>query len=201
MSNPKTLLAMSGASLEPAKLADAALVLIDCQAEYVSGVLTLPDVAPALKEAARVLARARDAKAPVIHVVHHGRPGGGVFDPEGPSSEIAPEVAANAGEEIVIKALPNSFAGTNLAEILAATGKKGIILVGFMTHMCISATARAAVDHGLRCTIVSSATATRDLPGADGQGVVSAQDIQRVELAALADRFAIIAGTADDLGV
>ena len=200
MSNPKTLLAMAGAPLEPAKLTDAALVLIDCQAEYVSGVLALPDVAPALKEAARVLARARDAGAPVIHVVHHGKPGGGVFDPEGPSSEIAPEVAAIAGEEIVIKALPNSFAGTNLAEVLAATGKNEIILVGFMTHMCISATARAAVDHGLRCTIVSSATATRDLPAVDGQGVVSAQDIQRVELAALADRFAIIAGTADDLG-
>ena len=199
MSNPKTLLAMSGAPLEPAKLTEAALVLIDCQAEYVSGVLTLPDVAPALKEAARVLARARDAGTPVIHVVHHGRPGGGVFDPEGPSSEIAPEVAVNAGEEIVIKALPNAFNGTSLAEIIAATGKKEIILVGFMTHMCISATARAAVDHGLRCTIVASATATRDLPGVDGDSVVSAQDIQRVELAALADRFAIIAGTADDL--
>ncbi len=201
MSNPKTLLAMAGAPLEPAKLTDAAVVLIDCQVEYVSGVLTLPDVAPALKECARVLIKAREAGSPIIHIVHHGRPGGGVFDPQGPSSEIAPEVAALGGEQIIIKALPNAFAGTSLTEVLAATGKKEIVIVGFMTHMCVSATARAAVDHGYRCTIVAAATATRDLPGADGVGVVSAQDIQRVELAALADRFAIIAATADDLEI
>ena len=201
MSEPKTLLAMAGAPLAPSKLSDAALVLIDCQAEYVSGVLALPGVAPALVESARVLEKARQAGTPIIHVVHHGAPGGGVFDPQGPSSEIAPDVAAREGEEIVIKALPNSFTNTNLNELLSATGRKEIILVGFMTHMCISATARSAVDHGYRCTIISQATATRDLPGPGGDGIVTAEEIQRVELAALADRFAIIAQTADDLEV
>lgn len=190
---------MSGAPLEPSKLSDAALVLIDCQNEYVSGVLALPGVSPALKEAEKVLARARDAGAPVIHVVHHGRPGGGVFDPEGPSSEIAPEVSAINGEAIVSKALPNSFAGTNLNVLLEETGKKELIIVGFMTHMCVSATARTATDLGYRNTIVANATATRDLPGPHGDGVVTAVELQRAELAALADRFAIIIDTAQEL--
>lgn len=200
MSDPKTLLAMSGAPMEPSKLSESALVLVDCQNEYVSGVLALPTVAPALKEAEKVLARARDAGAPVIHVVHHGQPGGGVFDPEGPSSQIAPDVSAIEGEAIVTKALPNSFTGTNLQTVLQETGKKELIIIGFMTHMCISATARAATDLGYRNTIVANATATRDLPGPGGDGVVSADELQRAELAALADRFAIIAKTADDLG-
>ena len=200
MSEPKTLLAMSGASMEPSRLSDSALVLIDCQNEYVSGVLALPGVAPALKEAEKILARARDVGTPVIHVMHHGRPGGGVFDPDGPSSEIATDVAATNGEAIVPKALPNSFAGTNLDVILEETGKKELIIVGFMTHMCVSATARAATDLGYRNTIVANATATRDLPGPGGDGVVTADELQRAELAALADRFAIIVNTAEDLG-
>jgi nicotinamidase-related amidase len=200
VSEPKTLLSMAGAPLEPSKLSDAALVLIDCQNEYVSGVLALPAVAPALAESAKVLARARDAGSPVIHVVHHGRPGGGVFDPEGPSSGIAPEVAAVEGEAQVAKALPNAFAGTNLDDILKETGRKELILIGFMTHMCISATARVATDLGYRVTIVADATATRDLPGPGGDGVVAAEDLKRAELAALADRFAIIAKTASELG-
>lgn len=200
MSEPKTLLAMAGASLEPAKLSDSALLLIDCQNEYVSGVLALPGITPALAEAKKVLDKARDAGCPVIHIVHHGRPGGGVFDPEGPSSEIAPDVAGIDGEAVIAKALPNSFAGTNLATVLEKTGKKELIIVGFMTHMCVSATARAATDLGYRNTIVANATATRDLPGPNGDGVVKAEDLQRAELAALADRFAIIASTAEDLG-
>ena len=200
MSEPKTLLSMAGAPMDPSKLSDSALVLIDCQNEYVSGVLALPAVAPALAEAAKVLARARDAGTPVVHVVHHGRPGGGVFDPDGPSSEIAPQLAAVEGEAQVTKALPNAFAGTNLDDILKATGKKELILVGFMTHMCISATARVATDLGYRVSIVADATATRDLPGPGGDGVVGAEDLKRVELAALADRFAIIVKSAAELG-
>jgi len=199
VSEPKTLLAMAGAPLEPSKLSESALVLIDCQNEYVSGVLSLPDVAPALKEAQKVLQKARDAATPVIHIVHHGRPGGGVFDPEGPSSGIAPEVTATNGEAVIAKALPNAFAGTNLQAVLEETGRKELIIVGFMTHMCVSATARAATDLGYRTTIVASATATRDLPGPGGDGVVKAEDLQRAELAALADRFSIIANTAEDL--
>ena len=57
--------------------------------EYVSGALALPGVDAALEEAARMLALARAEGVPVVHIVHHGRPGGGLFDPEG-------EFAANA---------------------------------------------------------------------------------------------------------
>ena len=41
MTEPKTLLAMVGAPQAPSTLADAALVMIDCQNEYVDGLLPL----------------------------------------------------------------------------------------------------------------------------------------------------------------
>lgn len=199
MSEPKTLLQMAGADPAPASLAAAAVVAIDCQREYVDGLLPLDGVEPALAAAAEVLARARAAGAPIIHVRHMGR-AGGAFDPDGPGGEIHAAVAPLDGEPVVGKTLPNSFAGTTLDDELEKTGRKELILVGFMTHMCVSTTARAALDRGYRTTVVADATATRALPGAAGGGAVDAASLQAASLAALADRFAVIARAADDLG-
>jgi len=55
----------------------------------------------------------------------------------------------------------------------------------------VSSTVRAALDLGYRCTVVANAAATRDLPDGHG-GVVDANSLHRMELAALADRFAIV---------
>jgi nicotinamidase-related amidase len=66
-----------------------------------------------------------------------------------------------------------------------------------MTHMCVSATARAALDLGYQSTVLSDATATRDLPDPAGNGVVAAADLHRAELAALSDRFSIVCRSAD----
>ena len=197
MSQPKTLLEMFGADMTPNALSDSALVLIDCQMEYVSGAVPLPGVADALAEAGRVLARARAADAPIVHVVHQGQ-AGSVFDLDGAGGQIAAQVASAAGEAVIRKELPNAFAATGLHDKLQELGAKNLIFVGFMTHMCVSASVRAALDLGYRSTIVAGATATRDLP-APGGGVMTAAELQRASLAALADRFAVIAQGADDL--
>ncbi|MFP2931603.1 isochorismatase family protein, partial [Pyxidicoccus sp. 3LG] len=128
---------------------------------------------------------------PVFHVVHHGPAGSPIFDPQGPGSAIVPALTPRDGEAVVAKGLPNSFAGTDLHARIAATGRTELIVAGFMTHMCISATVRAALDLGYRNTVVAAATATRDLPDVLG-GVVPAAELQRNELAALADRFAVV---------
>lgn len=197
MDAPKTLLALAGADTTPNALAESVLVLIDCQREYVDGRLALPAIEPALAEAGRLLARARAAGAPVIHIVHRGAPGG-LFDPEGPSGQIAPEVAPRAGEAVIGKRLPNAFAGTELDAALKAIGRTRLIVAGFMTHMCVSSTVRAALDLGYRSTVVASAAATRDLPLPDG-GTIAAQDLHAASLAALADRFAVVVDRADAL--
>ena len=61
-----------------------------------------------------------------------------------------------------------------------------------MTHMCVEATARSAVDHGLKATVIAAATATRDLPDPTGSGTIAASEVQRNALAAMADRFAVV---------
>ncbi len=72
-----------------------------------------------------------------------------------------------------------------------------------MTHMCVSTFVRAAVEqHGYSCTVVASATATRDLPltGTDGEArTVEAQQVQDSNLAALRDFFACVVSGVDDI--
>lgn len=175
---------------------ESAIVILDVQNEYVSGRIPLANVDGALDAIAGLLDAARAAGAPVIHVVHRGR-AGGLFDPLGKMFQIHPRAAPGAGEKIIEKLQPNAFVKTPLHLALHATERKAIILAGFMTHMCISATARAAHELGWRTTVVADASATRDLPNPlDGERI-AAHDVHQTSLAAIADRFATVAKVAD----
>ncbi len=165
---PKTLLEMAGLAAAAPRLSQAAVVMIDAQHEYLDGKLALPAIGPALDEIERLLARARALRTPIIHVVHHGK-AGGAFAPGSPGAEIAAQAAPAPGEAVVAKGLPNAFASTDLADRLHALKRPSIIIAGFMTHMCVEATARAAIDLGF-----------------------AAAEVQRNALAAMADRFAMI---------
>ena len=197
MAEAKTLLELAGADLSLPKVKDACLVLIDIQNEYLQGPIAVRAAEPAVASAARLLKAARDGGAPVFHVVHKGR-AGSLFDRAAERGQIVAALTPVAGEPVVEKGLPNAFAGTDLQARLAATGRKTVIFVGFMTHMCVSSTARAALDLGFRAIIEASACGTRDLPDGKG-GVIPAQTIHDIALAELADRFAIIARKAGEL--
>ncbi len=191
MDQPKTLLQMAGADLTPARFDEAVLVLIDYQNEYLSGPLALTGANEAVAEAALLLAAARAAGAPVLHVAHKGR-AGSLFDRDDNRGHIIAALAPARGEDVIEKPLPNAFTGTRLADAIAATGRRKLIVAGFMTHMCVSSTVRAALDLGYSTTVAAAACATRDLPDGMG-GVVAAADIHRIALVELSDRFAVVA--------
>jgi nicotinamidase-related amidase len=188
---PPSLLDIVNAPQTASPLAASALILIDAQEEYRLGRLKLEGIDPAIAEAARLLDLARRVALPVFHVVQHGKAGSPIFDPEGQMVAIVEALRPRPGESVVVKSLPNAFAKTDLQQLIAATGRRELIIAGFMTHMCVSATARAATDLGYRNTVVAHATATRDLPDPLG-GVIAAGTVQPAALAMLADRFAIV---------
>lgn len=191
MTAAKTLMQLAGIDLTPPRLGDSCLVLIDIQNEYLAGPLALPDASPAIVRATALLGRARDSGAVIIHIAHKGTPGS-LFDRAAERGAIVAPLAPRPGEIVIEKQLPNAFAGTELNAQLAATGRKELVLAGFMTHMCVSSTARAALDLGFRTTIDADSCATRDLPDGSG-GTIAAKLIHDVALAELSDRFAIIA--------
>ncbi|MQY50190.1 cysteine hydrolase family protein [Rhodocyclus gracilis] len=192
----RTLLDLMGATPPRPHLGDSVLLIIDAQREYVDGALPLVGIDEALTAGGNVLARARAAGAPVVHILH--RADGPLFNPQGHGYQPAPPLLPRDGETVIEKTKANAFAGTALHEALIATGRKSLIVIGFMTHNCVSSTVRAANEKGFTCTVVAPATATRDLPDGDG-GTLPAAAVQAACLVGLSDTLARIAWTTDDL--
>lgn len=197
MSEPKTLLDLAGARIPRAKLSKATLVMIDLQNEYLEGPVALHKVDAAVSKAAALLQRARKAGTPVIHIAHVGG-AGGAFDRSAHRGQIIDAVAPENGETVVEKRKPNALADTILRDELQKIGRKDLILAGFMTHMCVSSTARAAFDLGYSNTIVAETCSTRALPNPTG-GTIEADVLHDSALAALADRFACIVPAVSDI--
>ena len=170
-----------------------ALLLVDIQKDYFpGGNMPLVGADEAAAKAASVLAAFRGAGLPVIHVRHEAaRPGATFFLPGTTGTEIHPAVAPLPGEAVVLKHFPNSFRETGLGFLLDEGRIERLTVCGMMTHMCVDAGVRAAMDLGLSCSVVHDACATRNL---EFEGVAApAAQVQAAFLAAL---FAAGAGMA-----
>jgi len=186
-----------------------ALLVVDVQCDFLpGGALAVPGAAAVVAPLAAWARRFAAAGRPVF-ATRDWHPGdhcsfvaqGGAWPPHcvagSPGAEFAPGLDLPAGARVIAKATQrdadaySGFAGTDLDALVKSTGRTELILAGFMTHMCVSATARAALDLKYRTTIVANATATRDLPDPLG-GTIPASVVHRVALSELADRFAIV---------
>lgn len=197
MAASRTLRDLTGMGYTPTTIGNSALILIDCQNTYREGIMQLDGVEPALVECKALLARFRDAGRPVIHIQHDAG-AGSPYDVCAPIGAIADVVAPHSGETIIVKAYPSSFEKTDLDAVLKKLGVEDLTLAGFMTHVCVNSTARAAFNHGYKPTVVASATATRSLPSPTG-GVVEARALHEASLAALHDIFAVVVPNASDV--
>lgn len=192
-----TLREILGIGHEPAPMKEAALIMIDCQNTYRTGLMQLTGVEEALREAKKLLEMARALKIPVFHIQHDAGPGS-PYDVSAHIGAIADEVAPIAGEPVITKHYPNSFVQTDLDAQLKAAGVKNVLLAGFMTHMCINSTAHGAFNLGYAVAVVASATATRPLEAANGK-VLTAQEVQDGAIASTRDLYAAIVNSVADL--
>ncbi|MFD9793199.1 isochorismatase family protein [Streptomyces sp. NPDC059070] len=186
----------------PARLSESVLVLIDFQNTYRTGVMALEGAEEALAAGARLLARARAAGVPVVHVINDGGEGG-PYDIRAHIGSLSDEVAPADGETVVVKQFPNAFHDTELEQVLTGLGAapgdgRDLVLAGFMTHMCVGFTAQGAFNLGYRPTVVAEATATRPLPAPDGT-VLPAAALQTAALTTITDLFGVVAPTVDGL--
>lgn len=197
MTAKQTLRDLTGMDNTPAKVSGSALVLIDCQNTYRRGVMQLEGVEEALAECRKLLDRYRAAGRPVIHIQHNAGPGS-PYDLNDDIGAIADVVAPREGEPVVVKQYPSSFEKTNLDALLKARGVTDLAIAGFMTHVCVNSTARAAFNHGYRATVVGDATATRSLATPSGEEL-PARALQAASLTALSDIFAVVVRTGEEV--
>ncbi|MER5747185.1 cysteine hydrolase family protein [Streptomyces sp. NPDC002225] len=193
----KTLRELTGLDETPAKLAESTLILVDYQNTYTRGELELEGWRAALDTAAELLARAREVGAEVIHVVHDGGEGS-LYDVEAWTGGIHPDVAPTEGERVVRKKAPDAFVGTDLGDHVDAAGHQDVVVIGFMTHMCVTFTAQGAFLRGNRPTVVANACASRGLPVLGAE--LGADQVHSSGLAVIRDLYGVVVASGDSLG-
>lgn len=110
---------------------------------------------------ARLIARARQNKIPVIFVQHDG-PAGHRLAVGTPGWEIRSEITPHAGETVVHKTACDSFFETNFGEELERRGIRHLVIAGCMTQFCVDTTTRSAVAHGYDVTLIADGHMTTD---------------------------------------
>ncbi len=192
---PATLLELAGGQYSEVKWSNCAIVFIDFQNEYVDGAMPLGEPgAKATKNARLILDQARKDNRPIFHIAHHGEKNDGVFDPSTKNVDIVESLQPIDGEKVITKKHPNAFYNTSLQADLESTAAKQVLFVGFMSHMCVSSSVRAAFDLGFECVVARDACATRALPDPQGN-TISADTMHNTAMAAIHDRFTALITT------
>lgn len=171
-------------------MADTALLVIDMQQDMADRIATGRDAAPGgvADRVAGLLARARVAGVPVVHI-HHDDP-----DPDaairldrrgGMPMACARPVA---GEAVIVKRGSSGFAGTGLDACLRDLGAGRIVVTGAVLGFCVSSTIRDAVALGYAVDLVGDAVLSFALPAGQG-GTIPAAWVHAVHAATLAPEF------------
>ena len=168
-----------------------ALVVIDAQNDFSpAGAMAVEGHAAALEQLAGRVAVAREAGRPVAWIVHNNGPDAARFRPGSWGAELSPGLEPTEGEPVFVKTVFGALTGTALGAWLDEQGASAIELVGFLTHMCVSTTAREALMRGLAVAIDAKATGTRSIDSSAGS--FTADVIHRSALAQLETMGAII---------
>ncbi|MDR5902800.1 cysteine hydrolase family protein [Halomonas icarae] len=176
------------------------LIIIDLQKEYLpTGKLPLNNIETIADNATKVLVDARKKNIPIIHVRHEFSNGEApVFIPGTEGVEFQPQLLPADNETIIVKNHINAFRGTDLKQQLDAHGVEELVIVGAMSHMCVDACVRAAVDMGYPVTVLHDACTTLDL---DFNGVtVPATQVQAAMMAAFEFGYGTVTSTESYLG-
>lgn len=182
----------------PNHLSSSALIIIDAQREYLDGRLPLVGIDKALTQIQELLKRARKLNTKIWFIRHSMNVGSPIFNPTSKYFQIIDEVVPLTSESIIDKYSPSCFTNTKLSSKLQSAGINKLIVTGFMTHACISASVRAANDLGFMSTVVAEACATRDLPD-KSNNTITADTVHNVTLAALSDLFATVVASSNDV--
>lgn len=173
-----------------------ALLVIDVQNEYFTGVLPVSHPPGSLANILKAMDGAQAHGLPVVVVQHSAlQADAPAFAPGSATWQLHPEVASRPRDLLLEKNLPGSFTGTGLGAWLREREVDSVVICGYMTQMCCDTTAREAFHRGLGVQFLSDATGTLDI--ANQAGRVSAEELHRAILVTQAMRFSQVMSTED----
>ena len=171
-------------------MSDTALLVIDVQDSFRhEPYWSDDDVAPFAASLQRLVDGAASRRLPVLQVFHLEETGHFSL-PSGHVRTLAP--IAIRPDAVFHKRRHSALVGSGLDVWLTEHGVRRLIVCGIRTEQCCETTTRHASDLGWEVDIVTEATLTFTMTGADGRRYTPAQIKARTELV-LASRFARIA--------
>ncbi|HMO10498.1 MAG TPA: isochorismatase family protein [Actinotalea sp.] len=133
-----------------------ALLVVDVQHGAVDGAFRRDDVIANIQV---LVERARAAGTPVVWVQHTDED-----MPEGSDAwQYVAELVRADGEPLVHKHVGDSFAETDLEQVLAARGVGHLVVAGAQTDACIRSTLHGGLVRGYDMTLVGDAHTTEDM--------------------------------------
>ncbi|UOO83001.1 cysteine hydrolase [Uruburuella testudinis] len=180
-------------------MSKTALLIIDFQNDYFptfpGAKWPLHHTEAAAANGSKLLAGFRKQGLPVFHVRHEfPNADAPFFQPGSEGAQIHTGMAPQEGEAVIVKQQINSFRDTDLQQQLQQAGIERLFIVGAMSHMCIDAVTRAAVDFGYECLLAHDACATLDM---EFNGVkVPAEQVHAAFMAALQFGYCRVESTA-----
>lgn len=150
-----------------------ALLIVDMQVGLFHGPAQPWQGQRVLGHICQLIAAARAAGAPIFAVRHTG-PQGSPIEAGSAPWQLLPELQLDEKQaQLINKTRPSCFAGTGLAEKLAAAGIGGLVICGMKTQYCIDSTCRAAADLGLQVVLVADAHTCMDTAELPASAIVA----------------------------
>jgi nicotinamidase-related amidase len=176
------------------KKANEALLVIDVQNEYFTGLLPVTFPQGSLNNILKAMDHAARVGLPVAVIQHSAVAADSpTFRIGSEGWKLHPEIEIRKREILIEKSLPGSFTGTELEKWLREMGAGRVAICGYMAQMCCDTTARQAFHLGFAVDFLSDAIGT--LTVQNSAGAISAPDLHRAVMVTQAMRFARVIGT------
>ena len=146
---------MTLATSDTTETSTTVLLVIDLQQGVVRGCFDADGV---LRRTAQLVDRARTESVPVVWVQDHGS-----FAEGTAAWRLAAPLVRLEGEPLVRKEYRDSFAETDLADVLDALGTRHLVVAGAQSDYCVRTTTQAAAARGFDVTLVADAHTTKDV--------------------------------------
>jgi nicotinamidase-related amidase len=174
-----------------------ALIVVDMQTAFVSGNEAVPEAAGLLVAVRDLMRRAREAGALVVQLQNDGLPGT-ADEPHTVGWELFLPPTLDDGQHVIRKDTDDGFHKTELSSLLTKHRVRHLAVCGVMSEMCVSATARSALDLGYHVVLPHDGHATYDIPAVEGLAdAVPHTMASRVAEWALGDQIDVIAHAAN----
>lgn len=167
-----------------------ALLIIDVQQALCSGEGAAHDIDSVLQRINALGQQARAAGVPVVLVQHEEPDGDFLYGSSG--WQLAEGLLAGAGDVRVRKTTPDSFNGTDLAEVLNELDVDGLVICGLQTDFCVDTTVRSALAKGYDVTLVGDAHSTVDNAVLKAEQIVAHHNATFSSMSSFAPRLLVL---------